>query len=446
VGALTDEPEHESKPTGPSVLSYQNLVGTTIGGQYRVESVLGVGGMGYVVAAHDTALDRRVAIKLIHRDRDRDMVAGRRFRREGRLTANLDHPNIVRVHAAGEDETLGLYLVQERLEGHTLRDHIVMVRTYNPGTLIKFLFGMLEGLAAAHRAGVVHRDLKPENVFVDERGEDVVKLLDFGLAKYFQPLINHTTVTGKTPPLGTSDYMSPEQMLGNDNLDARSDVFSVGVILYEVFAFGPPWIVTTWPALVSAVLYEPLPDIRKRSPWPVSESLARVIERALERDRDKRFANAGELLAAFREADLSEIRCAFLSERREVSWEQTARFAQHLRAFRDREQAAWDALGVQGQRESHGRHWWAVSRDMNFPDTVRTLVRRLVEAGASTVRPKYPEPLFVMVRNAPAEFEAELVAAGFFRSDEELWRWSADPSELERHVKDRPAEVPRFKR
>src|SRR5271163_374209 len=210
-------------------------------GPYEIISPLGAGGMGEVYRARDIRLGRDVAIKVLPEALARDADRLRRFEQEARTIAALNHPNILGIHDIGEHQIgpsqTAPYLVSELLEGETLREKL------EAGPLpvrraIEYALGIAQGLAAAHEKGIVHRDLKPENLFITRDGR--VKILDFGLAKLVSPEEKHemgvTQTTPSTLPgmvMGTVGYMSPEQVRGEPS-DARSDIFSLGAVFYEM--------------------------------------------------------------------------------------------------------------------------------------------------------------------------------------------------------------------
>src|SRR5271170_6264677 len=231
-GALLERPVWESSA---SVAAGFQL------GVYRIESILGEGGMGVVYRAIDTKLNRSVAVKVISGEWA-DAAARRRFQREAQTASSLNHPHILTVHDAGELDGRQ-YLVTELVDGGTLRDWArTEKRTW--GQIVELLVGVADGLAAAHDAGILHRDVKPENVLVAKNG--YAKLADFGLAKLAdgsdgkvtRTLTEHGTRRGLA--IGTIAYMSPEQAAGK-TLDARSDIFSFGVVLYEMLSGRRPF-------------------------------------------------------------------------------------------------------------------------------------------------------------------------------------------------------------
>ncbi|MGE3459122.1 MAG: protein kinase, partial [Kofleriaceae bacterium] len=271
-------------------------VGSVIGDTYTIEAVIGQGGMGSVfVASHNRLPGKRVAIKLLHSQlHDREVVA--RFRREAEIASKLGHPNIVAVHDFNETPDGTPYLVLEYLRGDTLA-HRLQSGPLAPDAALAILRQVGSALAAAHREGVVHRDLKPQNIFLaevesNEQITEVAKVLDFGVSKIRG---SQTVKTQDSALLGTPQYMAPEQALGqHDIVDARSDVFALGAIAYEMLTGRPAFTGESIPEVVFKVVYEqpaPLPDT-------ISLQLAMTIRRAMAKAPDDRFASVDELIEA----------------------------------------------------------------------------------------------------------------------------------------------------
>jgi len=270
--------------------------GTKLGG-YEILSVLGAGGMGEVFRARDTALGRDVALKILRPGSIQDADRLRRFRQEAQAAAALNHPNILAIHFIG-DQDGAPYIVSELLEGESLRESL------RAGALplrkcMDYALQLTEGLAAAHEKGVIHRDLKPENIFTTKTGR--VKILDFGLAKLTHPdeLAEDaralTLTHGSTPGvvLGTVGYMSTEQVRGKP-LDSRSDIFSFGVILYEMLSGKNFFQRGTTADTFSALLKEDVPELVP-SVQGVSPALDRVVRRTLEKEPADRFQSVRDL-------------------------------------------------------------------------------------------------------------------------------------------------------
>jgi eukaryotic-like serine/threonine-protein kinase len=271
--------------------------GTTLG-QYEIRSPLGAGGMGEVYRAHDTRLDREVAIKVLPASVTSDPDRLRRFEQEARAAAALNHPNILAVYQMATHEGVS-YMVTELLDGETLRERV----RRGPIPLrkaIDYAGQIAHGLAAAHEKGIAHRDLKPENLFVTKDGR--VKILDFGLAKLTQPKDSsgvEPTLAEATEPgvvMGTVGYMSPEQVRGK-TADHRSDVFAFGAILYEMVTGKQTFRKPTKADTISAILNEEPPPISQVAP-NTPPGLQRVVHRCLEKDPEQRFHSAHDLAFA----------------------------------------------------------------------------------------------------------------------------------------------------
>jgi serine/threonine protein kinase len=272
-------------------------------GPYRVLALVGAGGMGQIFLAEDTRLNRKVALKLLPKEFTQDEERVRRFKQEARAASALNHPNILTIFEIGEAEGLH-FIATEFIDGLTLRQRLKEGQVKLIEAL-EIIIQATSALAAAHEAGIVHRDIKPENVMV--RRDGYVKVLDFGIAKLTEQFVTESsTVTdnplGLTEPLktepgkimGTARYISPDQLLGLE-LDGRSDIFSLGVVLYELVAGHAPFEGATTGAVIAAILsQEPLPLARFARAIPAE--LERIVEKALQKDREQRYQLSKDLL------------------------------------------------------------------------------------------------------------------------------------------------------
>ncbi|MGZ4788592.1 MAG: protein kinase domain-containing protein, partial [Terriglobales bacterium] len=263
---------------------------------YRVLHQLGSGGMGVVFEAEDLRLDRRVALKFLPDEVASDPAALDRFRREARAASRLNHPNICTIFDIDQDLDR-TFIVMELLEGHTLA-HLIGGKPLPIQQLLGYAIQICDGLAAAHAQGIIHRDLKPTNVFVTQHGE--AKLLDFGLAKIIEPLSQETLtkIAESNLPMGTLHYMSPEQARAEE-LDLRTDLFSFGIVLYEMATGRQPFKGDSTTVLLDGILNrDPVPATRVNPDLPLE--LGTIISKALEKRRDLRYQSATELLADFK--------------------------------------------------------------------------------------------------------------------------------------------------
>jgi len=265
-------------------------------GPYEILAPLGVGGMGEVFRAKDTRLGRDVAVKVLPEAFAKDEDRLRRFELEAKTIAALNHPNILGLHDIGAHDGRP-YLVSELLEGETLREK-VEAGALPVKSVIEYGQGIAQGLAAAHDKGVVHRDLKPENIFITRDGR--VKVLDFGLAKLVRPDESPQTAVTMTSPatmpgmvMGTMGYMSPEQVKGETS-DARSDIFSFGVVLYEMLTAKRAFKRDTAAETMTAILREEPPELAETG-WHGPQGLQKILGRCLEKRPERRFQSASDL-------------------------------------------------------------------------------------------------------------------------------------------------------
>jgi serine/threonine protein kinase len=271
--------------------------GTLIANRYRIVRKLGAGGMGAVYEALQEGLGRKVALKVLLAAFAQNPEVVARFQREAQAAASLGHPNIVSVTDFGADAGQ-VFLVMEYLAGASLAQVIERERVLSPGRAAWIATQVLSALSVAHGAGIVHRDMKPDNVFLTEVSgvRDVVKVLDFGIARFTEQHGSNSKLTSTGAVLGTPAYMSPEQARGRP-VDARTDVYSAGVMLYEMLTGRLPFQATNYHALLFAILEETPPSIASLR-GDVPPALVAVVERAMSRDINTRFQSADELRAA----------------------------------------------------------------------------------------------------------------------------------------------------
>ena len=265
---------------------------------YRIVSRLGAGGMGEVYLAEDLTLDRKVAIKVLPADVAADAERKRRFVREAKAASALSHPNICVIHEVGETDAGQLFIVMEYVEGETLQRKIGQ-QPVETGELVRIALQTADAMEAAHAKGITHRDLKPANLMVTARGQ--VKVLDFGLAKVASPTAagagTDQPTASKTDPaivMGTVQYMSPEQALGRD-VDQRSDVFSLGVVLYEMATGRLPFAGGTTTETIEQISHAQ-PVAIARFNYTLPTELERIVRKCLEKDRARRYQSARDLM------------------------------------------------------------------------------------------------------------------------------------------------------
>lgn len=255
-------------------------------GRYEIQAKIGEGGMGEVYSALDAELDRKVAIKFLPSEFTADKERKSRFRQEARAASALNHPNIITIYEIGENEN-GSFLSTEFIDGQTLRE-LIKSESMTLARILKIIEQAANALVAAHSAHIVHRDIKPENIMV--RRDSIVKVVDFGLAKPTQQKLNGNSETSETIPgmvMGSARYMSPEQARGLP-VDERTDIWSLGVVLYELLTGSAPFKGETSSDTIAAVIYKEPEPIGKLLPGAPQE-LQRIIRKALQKDRDERY-------------------------------------------------------------------------------------------------------------------------------------------------------------
>jgi eukaryotic-like serine/threonine-protein kinase len=263
------------------------VIGTLISERYRLEEKIGSGGMSSVYRAFDPMLERWVAIKLMHSDISNDPDQLERFRREARAVAQLNHPHVVTVIDAGEDDGAP-YIVFEYVEGETLKERIRRLGRLPVAEAVAYAIEIGRALECAHENKLVHRDVKPQNVLIDRDGR--AKVTDFGIARSLEA--QGLTATGRV--LGTTDYVSPEQALGHE-VTGQSDIYSLGIVLYEMLTGETPFQADTQVAVAMKHVRDPLPDAQRRRP-EISSALAAVVERATAKETQNRYPTVGQMV------------------------------------------------------------------------------------------------------------------------------------------------------
>ena len=304
-----------------------SLVGTEFG-HYHVLSVLGVGGMGEVYLAQDTRLNRNIALKLLPAQYTQDAMRVKRFEREARAASALNHPNIITIYEIGQENDQH-FIAAEYIDGKTLRG--VIAKGQRPlKEVVEIAMQTASALATAHEAGIIHRDIKPENVMLRQDG--YIKVLDFGLAKLTERQHSDGRTQGsedlaRTNPgavLGTVRYMSPEQALGHE-VDHRSDIFSLGVLIYELTTGAPPFKGHSMAATLDAIVHhQPLPvtSIRGDFTPELAFEFERLVQRCLEKDKELRYQTTSDLRAALklvqRKMELTPVRLSTTSHQHQA--------------------------------------------------------------------------------------------------------------------------------
>ena len=280
------------------------LPGTRIAGNYEILDLLGEGAMGRVYRAKQLSLDKVVAIKVLHKHLASDPKLAKRFHREARAASRLSHPNSLQIIDFGAADDGTLYIAMEFLEGDDLQQIIEREVPFTPARIAVLMGQILSALDEAHHAGIIHRDLKPENVLVLKAARGAgerVKVCDFGIAK-IQESEGGSAITMAGFVCGTPEYMAPEQARG-DELDARADLYSAGVILYQMLTGSVPFSSDTALGTITKHLVEPLVPPRKRRPdLRIPEALEQVAIKALQKERDQRYASASQMSEAISDA------------------------------------------------------------------------------------------------------------------------------------------------
>jgi serine/threonine-protein kinase len=278
----------------------QFQAGDIIAERYRLERLLGSGGMGLVYAALHVELERRVAIKVLRSENRGSGEALARFTLEARATARLNGPHVAKILDVGRLAPGIPYLVMEYLDGLNLQQLLERQHAFAVSQAVDYVLEACEALAEAHRAGIVHRDLKPANLFLtrDPYGDPLIKVLDFGISKFLEPADNLPVgLTDSRTLIGSPVYMSPEQMVSARNVDHRTDIWSLGAVMFELLTGHTLWTGTSLSEVCAQVTRDPTPHLIDSQPG-LSPELSRVVDRCLEKDPQRRFQQVADLALA----------------------------------------------------------------------------------------------------------------------------------------------------
>ena len=268
-------------------------VGEIVAGKYRLDAMLGEGGMGAVWCAFNLLLEAPVALKVIRSSADRDLLT-LRLKQEARAAAKLGHPAIVRVFDVGETELGDPFIVMELLKGQSLAAVLAVERRLAAVRAVQLLLPIAEALSAVHAAGIVHRDLKPDNIFIVVENDQVQpKLLDFGIAKLTNPGLLEAPLTQVGTVVGSPDYMSPEQARGQADLDHRTDIWSFCVLLYECLTGATPFSGPSYNALLCSIIEDEPASLLDQ--LAADEQLWHIVQQGLAKDVERRFGTMNEL-------------------------------------------------------------------------------------------------------------------------------------------------------
>lgn len=294
-GSFIDSPAYDTTIALPATFNSDSRLGRSVG-RYSIVAPLGKGAMGEVYLAEDSSLRRKVAIKFLSAETVSDEQAQKRLIREAQAAATLDHPNICHIHEVGTDSGQS-FIVMQYVDGETLASRIRR-KPLKSSEALAISAQLADALSEAHSRRIIHRDIKPSNIMITGRGQ--AKLMDFGISKFVaqrSPLEtvaeNESTLTAPGVLLGTVPYMSPEQVRGEE-LDGRSDVFSLGVVLYEMVSGRQPFSADSAAGTLSAILSHDPPTLGTRPDVPME--LGRIVRKCLEKDRERRYQSAHDLL------------------------------------------------------------------------------------------------------------------------------------------------------
>lgn len=286
----------DERPTDPSSTG---MIGRVLDRKYRLTRLIGEGGMGAVYEAQHILLDRKVAVKVMHPEFVSKPESVERFFREAKAASAIGHPNIVDVQDVGREDDDTVFIVMERLNGQCLDELIDSTGPIPSGHAVSIALQILSALGAAHAKGIIHRDLKAENIFLanNSRGQEEVKLLDFGIAKIEKGNTANLGLTKEGNVVGTPYYLSPEQARGGRDVDHRIDIWGVGVLLYEMLSGVLPFTGENYNEILGKILLEEPKNLAELAPG-APEVLLAMVNRAMAKERDDRYENAQQMIEA----------------------------------------------------------------------------------------------------------------------------------------------------
>lgn len=417
-----------------STVSNDPLIGTAFAGKYQIVSKLGSGGMGGIYKAEHTLMQRVVAIKMLRSHLLDDEVLLRRFSQEARTASQLTHPNAVMLYDFGVENRVP-YLVMEYIEGDTLSKVIAAEKNLDLYRVKSIMHQVCGALAEAHRLGIVHRDLKPDNIMLRRRedGSDFAKVLDFGIAKIMDKSEGaESNLTQAGILVGTPQYMSPEQCQGRE-LDTRSDLFSLGIVLYEMLAGETPFKAPSVLELMVKVLNSPVQPLRKLKPeLGIPSAVDKVVMKSLEKERENRYQTVQELLVDLEKAIPEKVTSTGIKAPNEggsgafrPKWQTPASLAGGLLAL------AGVAYFVIPSGESISRVS-PVTSDDESSETERKLREEAIAKEAE--HEAEAQRLVAEAKRAQAEKEAALMRAEQMKRDAEALAKQAEEAERQRQI------------
>jgi serine/threonine protein kinase len=294
--------------TGRPMSPAHKLSFSTLKDTYAINKVIGEGGMGVIYDGEHKATGRKVAVKFLNPMLNQSRDAYERFTREARAATMINHQNIVQVLDIGTTPTGLPFIVMEYLAGHDLATRITACRIFPMKGTVNIVSQILETLSAVHAEGIVHRDLKPENIFLVEHRDigEFIKILDFGIARLSTMEQPTTRITASGQVFGTPNYVSPEQAMGDLNIDHRSDLYSTGVILFELLTGQLPFNAPTFGRVLLEIMMLPVPDPRKYVP-DIPDAVRDFLFTSMAKKPNERFQSADEMLREFRALDITKI-------------------------------------------------------------------------------------------------------------------------------------------